>query len=109
MSSRIVTKVLAGFGVAAALAALSTAAQAHVSWSIGINVPPVVVGAPVYMAPAPVYVAPPPVYVAPPPPVYYTPRPVYYAPPPVYYRPYAPHRIYTAPGYWRGGVYHRHR
>lgn len=82
-------------GVALALLAGTGAAQARdVSWSVGIGVPGVVVGASNgYYAPPPVYVAPPPpVYYAPPPrPVYYAP-PAYYAPPPVVYYGHRHHR-----------------
>ena len=56
----------ASAGVALALLAGAGAAQARdVSWSVGIGVPGVVVGA------SNGYYAPAPVYVAPPPPVYY--------------------------------------
>lgn len=82
---------LAALGVGFALAASAGVAQARddVSWSVGIGVPGVVVGASnypsySYRAPAPVYYAPPPVYYAPPRPVYYAP-PVVYSPPPAYY------------------------
>lgn len=77
------------------LAAGSAQARSDVSWSVGIGVPGVVVGASNagvgYYAPAPVYYTPPPVYRVPAP-VYYAPPPVVYAPP-VYYAP-RPH--------WRG-------
>lgn len=96
-----------------AAAALSTPAQAGVSWSIGINAPiapGVHVGTVIgggghhrYHRPAPVVYAPP-VYVAPPvyapAPVVYAPRPVYYAPRPVVYR--AP--VVVRPAY----VHHHH-
>ncbi|WP_198083838.1 hypothetical protein [Variovorax sp. E3] len=81
---------LAAAGVLA-LGALCAAvsANAGTSWSIGVNVPGVVVGsepAPTYYAPAPVYSQPAPVYYQPPPPPRYTP-PAYYEPAPVYYAP----------------------
>lgn len=92
--------------VAVALAAAGLlgvgAAQARVSWSVGVGLPGVAVGvAEPYYAPAPVYTAPP-AYYAPPPPVYYRPAaPVYYRPPPpVYYRP-APVYYGPPPGYYR--------
>lgn len=66
----------------------SAAASAGTSWSIGVNVPGIVVGtpAPVYYEPAPAYTPPAPVYYQPPPPVRYRPAPVY-EPAPVYYEP----------------------
>ena len=121
---------LAVAGAAAVMAVASLgfagAAQArdNVSFSVGIGVPGVVIGAtnaypvynqpvyqqqPVYVQQAPVYVQPRPVYVQPQPvyvqprPVYYGPRPVYYAPAPVYYgRPHG-HRGHgrPGPGYYR--------
>jgi len=100
----------ASAGVALALLAGSGAAQARdVSWSIGVGVPGVVVGAGGGYAPPPVYYAPPPrpVYYAPPPVVYAPPPPVYYRPPPrpVYYAP----PVVVAPyGYYREGRGHRH-
>jgi hypothetical protein len=89
----------AAAGVALALLTAAGAAQARsdVSWSVGIGVPGVVVGASNggYYAPAPVYVAPRPVY--------YAPRPVYYAPPPpVVYAP-------PPPVYYYGGGYREDR
>jgi len=105
MTQRLSFRAMAASaGVALALLAASGAAQARdVSWSIGVGVPGVVVGAGGGYAPPPVYYAPPPrpVYYAPPPPVYYAPppRPVYYAPP-VVVAPY---------GYYRdGGRRHPH-
>ena len=97
-----------------AVAALGfgAAANAGVSWSVGINAPGISVGVAnprVYYPPAyypPAYYAPPAVYA--PPPVYYRPAPpVYYRPPAVVYRPplryYAPAPVYYAPsGYYRG-------
>ncbi|MDM0046490.1 hypothetical protein QTH91_18510 [Variovorax dokdonensis] len=81
----------------------ATTASAGVSWSVGVNVPGVYIGAaaPVYYPPAPVYY--------PPAPVYYGPPPVVYAPPVVvrpaggyygYGRPY--YRAGYARGYYRG-------
>ena len=106
--TRSIYALAASAGVALALLGGAGAAQARdVSWSVGIGVPGVVVGASNgYYAPAPVYVAPPPpVYYAPPPrPVYYAP-PAYYAPPPavVYYgdRGYRGHRHHHYRGYGR--------
>lgn len=108
-----IARLAAAGAVAAAglLAAGGAQARSNVTLSVGIGVPGVVVGAPVYSAP---YVAPAPVYMAPPRPIYYAPpRPVYYAPPPpVYYGPpaYRPApvvvvpapRYYDGPRYWRG-------
>jgi len=87
---------------------VGTTASAGTNWSIGINVPGVVVEepAPVYVAPAPVFAPPPPVYYRPPPPVYYRPAPpAYYQPAPVYYGP--PARVYEGPGYREGHRHHR--
>lgn len=63
--------------VAGALS-VATAANAGTSWSIGVNVPGLVVSepAPVYYEPAPVYYQPPPVRYRPP--AVYEPAPVYY-------------------------------
>lgn len=68
----------AGFIAAGALF-IAASANAGTSWSVGINVPGVVVSepAPVYYPPAPVYSRPAPIY--------YQPAPVYSAPAPVYY------------------------
>lgn len=98
---------IASAGAAMALLAGAGSAQAHgvVSWSVGIGVPGVVVGAssPASMPypPAPVYYTPAPAQ------VYYVPAPVYYVPAPVYRAPvyYAPPRVHVAPArvYWRGG------
>jgi hypothetical protein len=116
------TRFASAFPLAALLAAaaLSTPAQAGVSWSIGINAPiapgvqvgTVIGGGPAHhhhrhhhrhYRPAPVVYAPP-VYVAPPvyapAPVVYAPRPVYYAPRPVVYRP----PVIVRPAY----VHHHH-
>ncbi|RYF23717.1 MAG: hypothetical protein EOO33_13385 [Comamonadaceae bacterium] len=104
--------IAASAGVALALLVGPGVAQARsdVSWSIGVGVPGVVVGAGGGYAPPPVYYAPPPrpVYYAPPAPVYYAPPPVYYSPPP---RPvyYAPPVVVSPYGYYRGGPrHHRH-
>ena len=88
--------------VGVALAALGGAPVAHargdVTWSVGVGVPGVVVGA---TNGYPAYVAPPPVYYAPPPRVVYTPpQPVYYTPPP-------PPVVY-GPGYGYYNRGHRH-
>lgn len=108
-----IAKFLAIGTIAVAGLMAGTAVQAHggVSLSIGVGVPGVVVGGPVYgnpyAVPAPVYVPPRPVYYAPPPPVYYAPPPpVYYAPPRPMYRPpmYRP-----APVYYGGGGYRPQR
>lgn len=119
MFSRLTHLAAAGAACLAA-ATFSLPAQAHVSWSIGINAPiapgvqigtvigggrPVVgVGiAPVY-APAPAVYAPPPVYV--PPPVY-APAPVVYEP--AYEPVYGAAVVVPPPVYVRGGYYgHRH-
>jgi len=90
-------KKFIALAVAALGCALATgAAQAHgnVSWSIGINLPPVgtvISNVPVYAEPAPVYV-PAPIY-APAPVVYAAPAPVYVAPPLIV----APRRAYYRP------------
>jgi hypothetical protein len=79
---------IAALGVAAAGALFAaTSANAATSWSIGVNLPGVVVSepAPVYYEPAPVYSPPAPVYYQPPP-VRYRP-PAVYEPAPVYYEP----------------------
>lgn len=97
---------MAGAGVAAGLMLGVGSAQAHanVTWSVGIGVPGVVIGA---SSGAPAYYAPP---VAP---VYYTPAPLYRAPAPVYYVPprvvYAPPVYYAPRPYWGGGPRHMHR
>ena len=66
-------------------------AQAHVSFSFGVDVP-------VY-GPPPVYYEPPPVYYSPPPPaVFYGPPAVIYSPAPRYYAPPVTYRPY--PGYY---------
>lgn len=95
--------ILALATAGAVLGSASAHAGGHVSWSVGINLPPVgvVVGAPAYpaypvYAPAPVYVEPAPVYapVYEPAPVYYRPAPVVYGPPAYYY---PRHRAYYRP------------
>jgi len=106
-SSRWIKWAAAGALAIGALGA-TAAANAGVSWSVGVAAPGVVVGvnqpgyyaAPQpYYAPAPAYYAPPPVYYRPPP-VYYRPAPVYYAPAPAYYGP--------GPGYYRHHRHHGH-
>jgi hypothetical protein len=107
--NKTMTKVFTGLALVLSLGAVSQAAEAHVNWSIGINVPGPYYGAPAYY-PQPVYVAPPPVYY-PPAPVYYQPRPVYYQQPaPVYYSPgyrHLPPPMYSPHGYWDHGVFYR--
>ena len=76
----------------------SAQARNDVTWSVGVGVPGVVVGAtngyggPVYYSPPqpPVYISSPPPYYAPPP-VYYSPPRPHYGPPPVYYAPPSHH------------------
>jgi hypothetical protein len=87
--------------LASAMAGTSAQAGSHVSWSVGINLPPVatvVTNAPVY-APPPVVYEPAPVYVE---------EPVVYVPPPrVIYRPsyyYRPAPVVYG-GYYRSGWY----
>lgn len=95
--------------LALSMAGASAHAGTHVSWSVGINVPPVatvVTSVPVAVPPAPVVYAPPvyveePVVYVPPPRVIYRPVPVVVRPS-YYYRP-AP-VIYTG-GHYRGGWY----
>ena len=108
--NKMITKAVAAVAVVLSLGAVTQAAEAHVNWSIGINVP-AFVGGPAYY-PAPVYVQPAPVYYAPPPPVYYAPRPIYYQQPaPVYYRAaprYMPAPVYSPRGHWdRDGYFDR--
>ncbi len=94
MTSRAICKSLAAAALGLAGLAATGAAQAGVSWHIGINLP----GPAVYYQPSPVY-APAPVYYEPPP-VYYQLPPVVYRPAPVYYQP-AP--VYVQPqsrAYW---------
>ena len=86
-SNRVV--LMAGTCAALALAAMCFAGHAqardNLSFSIGIGVPGVLIGAtnayPVYSPPQPVYVQPAPVYYSRPP-VYVVPQPVYYGRPP---------------------------
>jgi hypothetical protein len=105
-----------------ALAAGAADARTDVSWSIGINLPPVgavVSNGPVY-APAPVYYEPAPVYYEPaavyPAPVYLLPprvrvRPVpvvvyprrHWAPAPVVYGGYGGYGYGYGPRHWHGG------
>lgn len=79
------SKLLRGVAISATLGLGCVAAMAngHVTWSVGVNLPPAQVvvgnGQGYYYPPQTVYRAPPPVY--------YQPAPVYYAPPPVVYRP----------------------
>jgi hypothetical protein len=90
------SKLIASLGVVAGLLGAAGAAEAHVSWSVGINLPGIVAPAPVYypppqvLYPAPQVVYPGPVY-SPPPAFVYQPQPVYVQPAPVY------------GGYWREG------
>ena len=93
--------LIAGSTAALALVALGFASNAqardNVTFSVGIGVPGVVIGAtnayPVYSQPQVVYVQPQPVYVQPRP-IYVQPAPVYYQPAPVYY---SPQPVYAAP------------
>lgn len=92
---------MAGSAAALALLAFGFAGTAHardnVTFSVGIGVPGVVIGAsnayPVYTQPQVIYTQPQPVYIQPrpvyvqPAPVYYQPAPVYYSAPPVYAAP----------------------
>ena len=100
--------LMAGSAAALALVALgfSNTAQArdNVTFSVGIGLPGIVVGAsnayPVYSQPQVVYVQPQPVYVQPRT-IYVQPRPVYVQPAPVYYQSapvyYGPQPIYAVP------------
>jgi hypothetical protein len=108
--------LIAGATAALALAAMGFSGGAHardnVTFSVGIGVPGVVIGAtnsypaaypvayPVYSQPQVVYTQPQPVYVQPRP-VYTQPRPVYVQPAPMYYQPapvyYPAPRVYGAP------------
>ena len=117
--SAIISGVTAALAIAAMGFATSADARSDVSFSIGIGVPGVVVGAgndypvyggypqPVYGSyPQPVYVQPQPIYVQPrfvysqPQPIYVQPAPVYYSRPPVYVQP-AP-IYYGRPHGWQG-------
>jgi hypothetical protein len=111
--NRRITQMVAGTAVVLSLGLAGHAAQAHVNWSVGINLPPVgtvISNAPMYYS-APVYVQQPPVYYTPPP-VYYQPRPIYYQPAPIYYRQppryaapmYQP--VYPEQRYWDRDRYH---
>jgi hypothetical protein len=75
--SRTVFKLAAAGLVAAGALTVAATANADTSWSVGINVPGIVVSEPV-----PVYTYPAPTY-------YQAPRPAYSVPPPVYYDPAA--------------------
>ena len=103
------TLVLGALALAAMSYAGSADARDNVTFSVGIGVPGVVVGAsnayPVYSQPRPVYVQPRPVYVQPAP-VYYQSAPVYYAAPPVYAVPQPVY--YGRPYGWNHGHYKRH-
>jgi hypothetical protein len=97
-------------GATAALMAAAPARAGGVQWSVGIQLPPVVVAVgrgPSY-GPPPVVYAPPPVVYAPPPVVYVPPPRVVHAPP-AYYQP--PARVVYAPppvhGWGHGGGGHR--
>jgi hypothetical protein len=87
------TLAIAALGLAG-VAATGAAHAGNVAWSVGINLPPLVISGGNVGAyyPAPVYY---------PPPVVYAPPPVIYRPaPPVVYRP-APVRYDPQHGYWR--------
>lgn len=93
----------AAWGLALAALGGAGAAQAHndVTWSVGVGVPGVVVGA---TNGRPYYA---------PPPVYYAPPPVVYSPPPVVYRPPPPPPVYFVPqppvyGGWQPERHHHH-
>ncbi|CAN5904914.1 hypothetical protein BH11PSE13_BH11PSE13_33550 [soil metagenome] len=126
-SSSMWFKVVAVGSLTVAGVMASSLANAGTQWSVGINLPGVVVGEPSY-GPAPVYESnhyeSAPVYSRPAPvaaPIYYDAQPVrvrppetvYYAPPaPVYNRPppprvYGPSPVDFEPGYHDGGRYHR--
>ena len=109
--------LMASVAAALALVAIGFAnnaqARDNVTFSVGIGVPGVVVGAtnayPVYSQPQVVYVQPQPVYIQPRP-IYVQPAPVYYQPAPVYYSPqvYAvPQQIYYGQPY--GGKHGHHK
>jgi PXPV repeat (3 copies) len=117
----IVSGACAVLAMAAMAFSGNASARDDVSFSVGIGLPGVSIGAsnaypvyggypqPVYVQPAPVYVQPAPVYVQPRPvyraqPIYVQPAPVYVQPGPVYYgRP--GWSGYRNEGYGRG--YHR--
>ena len=100
--------LIAGTSAALALAAMGFAntaqARDNVTFSVGIGVPGVVVGAtnayPFYTQPQVIYTQPQVVYTQPQP-VYIQPRPVYVQPAPVYYQPapvyYPSPQVYVAP------------
>ena len=100
--------LIAGASAALALAAMGFAHTAHardnVTFSVGIGVPGVVIGAtnayPVYTQPPVIYAQPQVIYTQPQP-VYIQPRPVYAQPAPVYYQPapvyYQPAPVYAVP------------
>ena len=127
-SSSMWFKVVAVGSLTVAGVMASSLANAGTQWSVGINLPGVVVGEPSY-GPAPVYepnfYESAPVYSRPAPvaaPIYYDAQPVrvrppetvYYTPPaPVYYRPppprfYGPSPVDFESGY-RGGYYRERR
>jgi hypothetical protein len=83
--------LLLASAAAVTLFAASAAEAAHVSWSIGINVPPVAS----YVSSGPVW-APAPIAYAPGPAVYAAPAPVYAPAPVVYDQPYVD--PYIVPG-----------
>jgi hypothetical protein len=94
--------LLLACAAAATLFAASAAQASRVSWSVGINVPPVatyVTSGPAW-APAPVY--------APPPVVYSTPAPVYAPAPIVYDEPYVEPYIVPRVGFYAPVVRHRY-
>lgn len=126
-SSSMWFKVVAVGSLAVAGVMASSLANAGTQWSVGINLPGVVVGEPAY-GPSPVYepnyYEPAPVYARPAPvaaPIYYDAQPirvrppetVYYAPPaPFYNRPppprfYGPSPVDFEPAYRDGGRYYR--
>lgn len=126
-SSSLWFKLVAVGSLAVAGVMASSLANAGTQWSVGINLPGVVVGEPSY-GPAPIYqpndYESAPVYSRPAPvaaPVYYDAQPmrvrppetVYYAPPaPVYNRPppprfYGPSPVDFEPGYRDGGRFYR--
>lgn len=98
---------IATLGVAGAVAT-GAAHAGDVSWSIGINLPPLLISGGNVAAyyPVPVYVPPPVVYV-PPPRVVYAP-PVVYGPP-VVYRQAPPARHVAPRGAWRQDRWHGDR
>jgi hypothetical protein len=111
------SKLLRAVIVSATLGLASVAAMAggHVTWSVGVNLPPAQVvvgnGQGYYHAPQTVYYQPAPVYHQPAP-VYYSPPQVVYRPVPVYGAPPAAFGgwVHDRPSHWhRGhGGHHRH-